>query len=180
MRKSILLINCLFAVLIISSCGNSSSKKDNENNTDTISENTDSVTIDINDDDFATYYVVVADTGFDYYVLEKKMKKLSKKLDMTIDLMGRYFNKDKNLIALPDNDEDEIYAGDYFPRRFPSTTLSLEYLDFYQHDAGTNTIALVCGIYKLETRADSAAKVIKKTEPKAFVIESEIFIGCMH
>jgi len=86
--------------------------------------------------------------------------------------MGRFYNKKKNLIALPDNDEDEIYAGDYFPRRFPSDNLSLEYLNFYQRQAAEKTIALVTGIYETEKSADSALTVLHKPEKKVFKIKS--------
>jgi len=84
----------------------------------------------------ATYFVVVADTNLDYNFLRKEMFDLNRQLKIPIDTMGRFYNTAKNLIALPDNDDDEIYAGDYYPRRYPSEDLSLEYLDFYQSPAG--------------------------------------------
>ncbi|MBX2930638.1 MAG: hypothetical protein KF781_01685 [Chitinophagaceae bacterium] len=87
------------------------------------------------------------------------------------------------MIALPDDDEDEIYAGDYFPRRFPSETtenLSLEYLNFYQENARDKTIALVAGIYEKENSADSALIILKKVEQRGFKIKAKIYTGCMH
>ncbi|VXB05253.1 conserved exported hypothetical protein [Flavobacterium sp. 9AF] len=135
---------------------------------------------DTTDYNNATYLVVVADTSQDYSMLHKKMFDLSSKLKLSIDTMGRFYNKTKNLIALPDNDEDEIYAGDYYPRRFPSDNLSLEYLDFYQRPAGEKTIALVTGIYEKEKSADSALTVLQKTEKKVFKIKADIYVGCMH
>lgn len=128
----------------------------------------------------ATYFVVIADTSADYNLLHKKMFQLNRHLNIPIDTMGRFYNKIKNLIALPDNDEDEIYAGDYFPRRFPSDNLSLEYLDFYKRQAGEKTIALVTGIYETEKNADSSLTVLQKTEKMAFKIRTDIFVGCMH
>jgi hypothetical protein len=94
--------------------------------------------------------------------------------------MGRFYNKTKNLIALPDKDEDEIYAGDYFPRRFPSDNLSLEYLNFYQEQSGEKTIALVTGIYETERSADSALTVLRKTADKVFKIKAYIYVGCVY
>lgn len=135
---------------------------------------------DTTDHNNATYFVVVADTSQDYSILHKKMFDLNSKLKIPIDTMGRFYNKTKNLIALPDNDEDEIYAGDYFPRRFPSDNLSLEYLNFYQKQAGEKTIALVTGIYETEKSADSALTVLRKTEKKIFKIKADIYVGCMH
>lgn len=114
------------------------------------------------DDETETYFLVIADTNQSYFVLHKKMLNLNKKLNISIDTMGRLYNKTKNLIALPDNDEDEIYASDYFPRRFPSNDLSLEYLNFYNNQAGNKTIALVCGIFETETQADSTLSILKK------------------
>ncbi|MBD8490747.1 hypothetical protein IFO69_18490 [Echinicola sp. CAU 1574] len=128
----------------------------------------------------ATFFVVVADTSLDYSILRKKMFDINKKLNIQIDTIGRFYNKTKNLIALPDNDENEIYAGNYFPRRFPSDNLSLEYLDFYQRPAGEKTIALVTGIYETEKSADSALTVIHNIEKKAFKIKADIYVGCMH
>lgn len=138
------------------------------------------VTEDTTDYNNAIYFVVVADTSADYYLLHKKMLNLNRQLNIPIDTMGRFYNKTKNLIALPDNDEDEIYAGDYFPRRFPSDNLSLEYLDFYQRQAGEKTIALVTGIYETEKSADSVVTVIEKAEKKVFKIKADIYVGCMH
>ncbi|ASS49640.1 MAG: hypothetical protein A3D31_01965 [Candidatus Fluviicola riflensis] len=129
---------------------------------------------------YATFFVVVADTSFDYSILHKKMFDINRQLNIPIDTMGRSYNKVKNLIALPDNDEDEIYAGEYFPRRFPSENLSLEYLDFYQRQAGEKTIALVTGIYETEKSADSMLIVLQKTEKKVFKIKANIYVGCMH
>ena len=138
------------------------------------------VLIDSSNVDYATFYVVVADTSQNYYILQKKMLKLSSLMKLEIDTMGRYFNKEKNKISLPDNAEDELYAGDYYPRRMPSESLSLEYLVLYQRKSRENTIALVTGIFDSESRADSALKVVKKYEFKSFKIKSEMYVGCLH
>ena len=86
---------------------------------------------EISDEQYMNAYIVVSDTSQNYFELRQKMLNLNEKLKTEIDTMGRGFNKKKNLICLPENDEDEIYAGDYFPRRYPSETLSLEYLIYY-------------------------------------------------
>jgi hypothetical protein len=135
---------------------------------------------DTADYDYATYFVVVADTGKDYDVLHKKMVRLSRQINLPIDTLGRFYNRTKNEIVLPENDEDEIYAGAYFPRRFPSENLSLEYLNFYQSQAKDKTIALISGIYEIEKHADSALMVLRTTEKNAFVLKTEMFVGCMH
>ena len=77
-------------------------------------------------------------------------------------------------------DKDEIYAGYYVPRRFPADNLSLEYLNFYQRDAGKKTIALVAGIYETEKSADSSLAVLHRIEKKVFKIKADIYVGCIH
>lgn len=133
------------------------------------------------------YYIIIADTSKDYYSLRNKMLAIQKSIYIKIDTMGRSFNKKKNLIALPDNDSDGIYAGNYFPRREASEFLSLEYLDYYtkngnfSFDEGKGrTIALVRGIYGEKQEADAALIVLKQQEKNAFEIKANIYVGCMH
>jgi hypothetical protein len=131
-------------------------------------------------DETATYFIVVADTGTDYYQLREKMLSIHQALNTPIDTMGRYYNKAKDLIALPDNDSDEIYAGDYFPRRYPTNFLSLEYMVFYKPASDKNTIALISGIYDNKKSADSALMILKPVQDNAFAIKASIYVGCMH
>ncbi len=119
-------------------------------------------------------FVVVAETGENYDQLNQKMLELKKKLSIPVDMMGRDYDKQKNIIAVPENDPDKYYAGKYFPRRYPSENLSLEYLKFYKEDAPDNTIALVTGIYKSK---DLAEKAISKMKIEAFIVESEVKFG---
>lgn len=127
-----------------------------------------------------TYYVIVVDTSLNYALLHKKMFEAHHKLTIPIDTMGRYYNPTKDLIALPEDDEDELYAGDYFPRRFPSETLSLEYLSLYKNNSNEKTIGVVSGIFEQETKADSSLKKIQKVFPKTFKLKTEMFVGCLH
>ena len=144
-----------------------------------ISDNKDNK-VDSTDDNYATYFVVISDTGYDYKILHNNMVSLNRKLNIPIDTMRRYYNKSKNLIELPDDDSDEIYAGAYFPRRFPSGNLSLEYLSYYQKRSEEKTIALVTGIYQKECDADSALTTLKKTSQNAFMVKANIYVGCVH
>ncbi|MFC0515803.1 hypothetical protein ACFFGT_16395 [Mucilaginibacter angelicae] len=130
-------------------------------------------------DAYAGYYIVVADTGLNYYSLRDKMFELNRTTGIVIDTMERGYNKAKDLIALSDKDEDEIYAGAYYPRRFPSKTLSLEYLDTYQFNTSPKTIALITGIYENKASADSALQAIDKIKT-AFVFKGRVYVGCMH
>lgn len=127
-----------------------------------------------------TFYVVVVDTSLNYAMLHKKMFDVQHAFKIEIDTMGRYYNPTKDLIVLPEDDEDELYAGDYFPRRFPSETLSLEYLSLYKKNSNDKTIAVVSGIFEQEKKADSSLKKIQKVFPKTFKLKAEMFVGCLH
>ncbi|MDQ7948548.1 MAG: hypothetical protein REI78_12745 [Pedobacter sp.] len=129
---------------------------------------------------YADYDVVVADTGLNYNTLRSKLFQVHAQLGLPIDTLGRTFYPKKNLIALPEDDEDEIYAGDYFPRRIPGAHLSLEYLSIYKRHSNGHMMALVSGIYENRKSADSALILLKSAAPKAFVLRSRLYIGCLH
>lgn len=173
------LIVFILASVILFSCGNETETADAvvapaESDSIISSETEDDMV-----EEYGNFFVVIADTGFDYYTLHQLMVELNKATGIEIDTMGRYFNKEKNLIALPDDDEDEMYAGDYFPRRFPSHVLSLEYLNQYM-PSGDKTIGLIVGILETEQEADSIMSILKPGVPEIFRVQSEIYLGCMH
>lgn len=131
-------------------------------------------------DAYANYQVIVIDTNANYDQLHQKMFQLKDKLNMTVDSMGRYYNRKRDLIVLPEDDEDQVYAGEYFPRKDLSETLSLDYMEQYRPNSKPKTIGIIAGIYENASSADSALKAIQKVEAKAFKLNSRIYIGCMH
>lgn len=138
---------------------------------------------DLSDEDqYMDAFVVVADTSQNYYELRSEMFILSEKLDLQIDTMGRGFDQEQKLIALPHDDEDEIYAGDYLPRRSPSGTLSLEYLRVYTEGSASSdgTIALVAAITPDRAEADQLLAKVKPIAKDAYILPSRIYMGCMH
>lgn len=128
----------------------------------------------------ATFFLSVADTGRDYFKLRALMLRVSNLTHAAIDTQGRYYNKKKDEIVLPEDDEDEIYAGEYFPRRFESSTLSLEYYGWYAKPSTEKNIAILAGIFSQQKSADSMTALIKPVAPKAFSIRVKIYTGCMH
>lgn len=178
-------------ILFLTACNNKPATENNINQTvDSLKIDSSAVTANdslMADDEvddsvfnYQIYYVVVADTGYDYFKLDDKMYKLSKQLKIPVDTMGRHFNRKKNLIALADDDEDEMYAGEYYPRRDASDNLSLEYLGVYQPEAEEKTIALVAGIYETQKSADSALAILKRAEKNSFGVKANVYVGCMH
>lgn len=134
-------------------------------------------------DEYADMYLVVVDTGSNYWQLEHTMFTLNSKLGLKIDTMGRYYNAGKNDVVLPDDDEDDIYAGSYFPRRYGDDFLSIENISYYRPGLQTgaaNTFLLISGLYDNPSSADSMAGIIKPYQPTVFVMKSKIYMGCMH
>ncbi len=137
--------------------------------------------VDDSEDLYMDAFIVIADSSMDYFEIRTKMLDLSIDLNIGIDTMGRGFDKSKNLICLSENDSDEIYAGNYFPRRYPSEKLSLEYLDYYRKGTeikGIDTIILVVGILDNKKQAKALLNRIKLS--KAYILETKIYMGCMH
>ncbi len=146
---------------------------------DTIPEPTDSLSEE-EAVDYAWYHIVIVDTSSRYDELMKELRTIEKNNGLEVDLMGRYFDKKKQAIILPEDDEDELYAGNYFPRRFPGNTLSIEYLDTYVPEQGDKTMALVATIATKRREADSLVRALKPDHPRTHSIRSKVFIGCLH
>jgi hypothetical protein len=131
-------------------------------------------------EDYTEYWIVVADTGLEYPQLLSRMVQLKNECKIPVDSMGRFYNKKKNLIALPDNDEDEMYAGEYFPRRYESDYLSIEYLDFYTKTSSDKMMVIVAGIYEDKLKADSLFTAIKPKCNSLMKFKTSLYTGCMH
>lgn len=129
---------------------------------------------------FATVYMVVIETGQDYNRLSSIMHMLSSKLHIPIDTLNRYYNAVKKEVVLADNDEDEMYRGEYFPRRDASASLSIEMYKYYVDAPALEPMALVAGIYGKEGAANYALTQIKPYVAYAKVVKGKIYMGCMH
>jgi hypothetical protein len=130
--------------------------------------------------DYAWYHIVIVDTSDRYDKLMDELRTVETRNGLKVDLMGRYFDKKKQAIILPENDEDELYAGSYFPRRYPGNTLSIEYMNAFTPQAGNKTMALVARIAEKKKDADSLMNVLKANHSNTHIITSKVFIGCMH
>ncbi|HAP02224.1 MAG TPA: hypothetical protein DCQ93_09905 [Bacteroidetes bacterium] len=186
----------IFAIEIISSCkSNESSNGDNDSDaisglplnsaasviSNEILTQGDS-TAEPDTSDYSNFYIVIVDTSSDYFLLRKEMFQLHEFTSQKIDTMNRYFNKKKNEIVLNENDEDEMYRGTYFPRRFSGEELSLEYLNQYTgaKNLASKTIALVAGIFENKSDAELKSAEVKKHFPKTFALYKRMYVGCMH
>jgi hypothetical protein len=126
------------------------------------------------------YFLIIADTAQNYYSIRSQVNILSTKYNIEFDSLGRIFDAQIDSIIIPRNSEDEMYAGQYVPRRFLSSTSSAEYLSAYQTNSSNNTFALVAGIFETIQNATDAALIITSDFPKLYILKTRIYIGCMH
>jgi hypothetical protein len=128
----------------------------------------------------ATYYIVIADTSQSYKEVHNTMVRFQQASHAEIDSMGRYYNPIKGKLIVPEDDEDEIYRGEYYPRRFPSTTLSIEYLSMYRPKSSETAFACVVGIFEKPSEAKAYVKKWRSRFPKIYSQKASVYIGCMH
>ena len=131
-------------------------------------------------DEVVELFVTIADTGRDYRSLDIRMYRLSEALHVKVDTLGRYHDRVRDSLMLPLDDEDELYAGQYVPRRYEGNELSIEYLDHFDRSAQPRTYALVTGLWGTEPAADSALLALRRQVPHAYKLKARIYQGCMH
>lgn len=183
MKKILSILSISF---LLASCENNAPKEGVISNSDTAKADTIAATAHPIDtlnpeySDYTTYYMAVADTGRNYYKLDEKMYDLSIMLNFPIDTMARHYDRKKDNIILSENDEDEIYRGEYYPRRSPSEHLSIEYLSFFDSSADNKTMVLLAGVYETQRSADSMVKLLKGQASTAYTLKGQVYVGCMH
>ncbi len=139
---------------------------------------------DLDTSEYVKAYLVVCAEGTDYDELKGIEKKLQITTQIPIDEKGRIYRKNKGII-LPENSDDEMYAGAYFPRRpFDEGTnySSIEMKGFYETTTpvDTTTMIVVAAMFTQRRSADSLLKIIQPHIKSAYILPSTIFMGCMH
>ena len=130
--------------------------------------------------DYAEYYLTIADSGTNYYGLDKEMYMLHNITHLRIDTMNRHYDKIKKEIVVSENDDDELYRGEYYPRRDNGVYLSIEHLNAYTDYTGRRVTALVAAMCDTKETADSVLSIIRTYCPGAYVYKQRVYVGCMH
>jgi hypothetical protein len=131
-------------------------------------------------DEMQEVWVLIGDTSLNYFALDAEMYLWAGQLNWGIDTMERYYNLMKKALITSEKSEDELYRGEYFPRRFPTETINIEYLNTYTQYTTANTFALVFGIYESEVEAKKALNKSIKVSQRAYVLPSYLYMGCIH
>lgn len=138
--------------------------------------------------DIATFYVVTVAEGFNYDSLKTICLQTAKFLDSKVDLMGRVYRENKGII-LPDNCDDIIYCGNYYPRRplgeqnFVSIEMKSLFSDTSEHSmSDTLKMVVVANMFFEDSKqqADSVTKKLHAKFPTVKTVRTEQYLGCMH
>jgi len=129
-----------------------------------------------------TYYVVVAEEGQNYHPLQERLLQLAQESRLPIDSLGRKYNEGLKKLVITDPEEIDMFGEVYYPRRFETDYLSIEYANAYiEHLPYTdNTLYIVAGQYPDKKMADKRMAEIKKYAPKVKIVKAEMFDGCLH
>ncbi len=138
-------------------------------------------------------YVITAAQGYNYDSLKQIAQEVSMLLHWPIDSMGRLYSSSHQKIIVPENSTDEMWAGEYFFRRDGENYVSVEmqsaYIDtltaknkqqsdlFYQDE---KKMFVCAGVFANENDAKSVLSRVQTEFPKARIIPTEIYMGCMH
>ncbi len=125
-------------------------------------------------------YIVKLDSSYNYQDLNHKAEKLSKSPKIEYP-KNRVWDSARGFLVLSYNDSDEIYAGEFAPRRWPSTELSIEPLIYYTEGripTGGELFIIVAGIFYEKDAADNYIDSVNFDNYQ--ILKSKVYLGCVH
>ncbi|NBX02943.1 MAG: hypothetical protein EBR02_02530 [Alphaproteobacteria bacterium] len=138
---------------------------------------------DTDPDQMAHVYIVGLGKSKDYAALRTKALALAGVLGMKYSDDDRIYDAQKGLIYPSDYKGDEMYAGAYFPRRNiddPEVQVSLEMRDYYDNSIPVGTMTIMVGVYTSKKEAKAVYKKVKAIDPEAYLLKTDLYMGCMH
>ena len=133
-------------------------------------------------EDYETVFIVVLDTSDQFKKMYELAMSTSKKFSIPFDTFQKTYFPETNIWGGSLWSEDEIYRGEYFPRRNGSEKdmLSLEYQRWYDKSSRDKNLMLVTNIFNFSLDAEENIARWRPYFPKAFILQREIYMGCMH
>lgn len=135
----------------------------------------------------------MAAAGYHYDSLRSIALETAGLLHAEFDTFHRYYHPLKKRIVLPNDFEDDIWAGEYYPRRVGERFVSIEMRDAYIDTltvksetareafyADTLKMFVFAAMYPEKKSADSILHILKPRFKEAAIIPDEIYMGCMH
>jgi len=127
-----------------------------------------------------TAYIVVVDSSENYNELISTMNLVHDSLQVKVDMLEKIYNDSTNSMILHPQHVDKIYAGTYYPRRSFDTFLSIENVNYYTNNSNCKSMMIVYSITQIKKQAKENLKKVKTIIPKAFILQTKLYIGCMH
>jgi len=164
---------------------------DSSTQPDVSDENSDDEVSGVEEDMALTFIVSVAE-GYNYDSLHRIALQASEVLGYPMDSSSAYYNQKKKRIVLADNDEDDIWAGEYRFRRFSDERVSLEmryaYIDtiianndlLREKLQNDSTRMFVCANLTDEATALKLRETLLPKFPQTKIIAAKVYVGCMH
>jgi hypothetical protein len=123
-------------------------------------------------------HIIVLGVQDDYAQLVKHAKEISAKTGIKYDSEGMVYDKKRGLIN-PDNSDDDMYAGGYYPRRYDSRYISIERAEYYlKNPKGKYAII---GFMDMEPReANRILKWYRQYVPDVALSKAPFYMGCIH
>lgn len=131
---------------------------------------------------FRTGLLIVGSHGT-YRAALAAAKAFSAASGIAYDSQGMTYDAKRGLI-LPDDSDDEIYAGQYMRRRYDScsgndTCVSVERSEAYE-GFRPGLYIVVAGVVGHGAEADERLKVARKIVPSAYIKQTTLYMGCIH
>jgi hypothetical protein len=134
------------------------------------------------ENEYETFYIIQVARGHNFDSLKAISSNAVAILGSRFSMLDRKYKPGKGIIV-PENADDEMYAGEYYPRRpseeqnFVSIEMANEFLNENKHSSEMVSIA---GIYSLKSQADSVTNLLKEKIPTVKTVKQELYMGCMH
>ncbi len=140
----------------------------------------------------ALRFIVSVAEGCDYDSIHLVALQAYQFLNYALDTAGFYYNKEQRSIILSEDNEDDLWAGEYMFRRYGEQKVSIEMRYAYIDTTIQNNEALKTQFQKDTTRLFVCADITNEAEainlkskllpkfPRTKIIASEIYMGCMH
>ncbi len=138
------------------------------------------------DTDVQNRWLVVLGTYKDFPAAKQDAEAYAQASGTPFSMNGMIF--DEKGLHLPDNDPDQIYAGEYLLRRFNTASVgddlvqehvSIEKSGSYTGFASGDYL-IVASVSDSAKEAAEWRKRFRKIAPKAYVKKTPIFLGCLH
>lgn len=134
------------------------------------------------DEPYVSAGILVASSHRSYAGALRAAQTFSRKAAIPYDSRGLILDEERGLIW-PDDSEDDIWAGQYAPRRYDECVdgpcVTIERSDGYE-GFKSGLYIVVAGITRSDVESASRLASARRHAPGAYVRQTVLYMGCMH